>query len=237
MQQTLDQTRQLALEEAADKKLKVSEVKDIQREKIAQLFNAKGSDGAALMGEDMSVTPDIQDELTEGMEKEHDERMKNIEAAPDAYVLPNDGTVVGLQHDDTRTIGIAGRALDSDRVAKHEAKHRDQEIGDQSVDLPLTGDPKIDATRQLSRRALRENGAVEAEGGLKDHTPEYHEYVESSDAIATYLNGEGMDGDAMVNEAGDTNAGFEKLHESMIIASIKNRLKEEMPAAEKVLAA
>lgn len=236
MKQALDQTRELALKEAADKKLKVSEVKDVQRDKIAQLFNAKGSDGASAMGEDMSVPSDIQDELKEGVEKEHDERMKNIAAAPDAYVLPSDGTVVGLQHDGTREIGIAGRALDSDRVAKHEAKHREQETGDQYVDLPPTGDPKIDEISKLSRRALRENGAVKAEGGLKNHTPEYHEYVDSSKSIATYLNAQGMDGDKMVDEAGDTNAGFDKLHDSIMIASIRQKLGEQVPDAEKVLA-
>ena len=207
-------------------------MKDVQREKIAELFKSQNSDVATT-----PVAPDIEDEIIEGAEKEHDERMKNIEAAPDAYVLPSEGTVVGLQHDDTRKIGIAGRALDSDRVAKHEAKHREQEIGDQYVDLPPTGDPKIDEISKLSRRALRENGAVKAEGGLKDHTPEYHKYVESSESIATYLNAQGMDGDKMVDEAGDTNAGFDTLHDSIMIASIRQKLGEKAPDAEKVLAA
>lgn len=229
VKRTLDQTRELALEEAAQKKLKVSEVKDVQREKIAELFKPQNSD--------QTVAPDMEEEIIEAADKEHDERMKNIAAAPDAYVLPSDGTVVGLQHDDTRKIGIAGRALDSDRVAKHEAKHREQEVGDQYVDLPPTGDPKIDEISKLSRRALRENGAVKAEGGLKDHTPEYHEYVESSESIATYLNAQGMDGDKMVDEAGDTNAGFDQLHDSIMIASIRQKLGEQVPDAEKVLAA
>lgn len=233
VQQALDQTRELALKEAADKKMKVSEVTKVQHDKIADLFSAKGTDGASLMGGDMS----IKDEVEEQADAEHEERMKNIAAAPDAYVLPSDGTVVGLQHDDTREIGIAGRALDSDRVAKHEAKHREQEVGDQYVDLPPTGDPKIDEISKLSRRALRENGAVKAEGGLKNHTPEYHQYVESSENIASYLNAQGMDGDTMVDEAGDTNAGFEKLHDSIMIASIRQKLGEQVPDAEKVLAA
>jgi hypothetical protein len=222
----LEQTREQAMEEAAKQELKVSEVKNVQLEKLDNLFGAKGSDGAATMGEDLS----IQEEMKAEVEKDHAERMKNIEAAPDAYVLPDEGTTVGLQHDDTREIGIAGRALDSDRVARHEAKHREQEAGDQSVELPPTGDPEIDEVRTLSRRAFREKGAIDAEGGLKDHTPEYFEYVKSSNRIAQYLKRNGMDGDAMVDEAGDTNAGFDKLHESIMIASLKKRIAEGAPA-------
>ena len=233
----LEKTEQVALKNAADTKAKVADVKELQRKEFLKLMNVKGSDGVAASGEDMSIPDDLKAQVDKGIEEKHAERMKNIAAAKDAYVLPDEGTVVGLQHDDTREIGIAGRGLKDDRVAKHEAKHREQEEGDQTVELPPTGDPKIDEVRKLSRRALREKGAIDAEGGLKDHTPEYHEYVDSSNRIAKYLKAEGMDGEALVKEAGDTNAGFDKLHESMVIASIKKRLKEEVPDAEKVLAA
>ena len=223
----------LALEEAAKSKRRVSEVRDLQHEKIEDLFAAKGTDGAALMGEDVSIA----DDLKKRADETHDQRMNNIAAAPDAYVLPDEGTVVGLQHDDTREIGIAARGLEDDRVAIHEAEHRTQETGDQSVELPPTGDAKVDNIRILSRRSLRENGAVKAEGGLKNHTPEYHGYVASSEAIADYLNGRGMDGEALVDEAGKTNVGFDELHQSIVIASIKDRLKADVPEAEQVLAA
>ncbi|MBP7114294.1 MAG: hypothetical protein KBA40_02460 [Candidatus Peribacteraceae bacterium] len=232
----LEKTEQAALKNAADTKAKVADVKDLQRMEFLKLMNVKGSDGSAAGGEDMCIPVDLKAQVDKGIEEQHAERMKNIAAAKDAYVLPDEGTVVGLQHDGTREIGIAGRGLKDDRVAKHEAKHREQEAGDESVDMPLTDDPEIAEIRQLSRRALRENGAVKAEGGLKDHTPEYHEYVNSSNRIAKYLKAQGMDGGALVEEAGDTNAGFDKLHQSIVLASVKQRI-EKMSEADQVLTA
>lgn len=232
----LEKTEQTALKNAADTKAKVADVKELQRKEFLKLMNVKGSDGAAAGGEDMSIPDDLKTQVDKGIEEQHAERMKNIAAAKDAYVLPDEGTVVGLQHDGTREIGIAGRGFKDDRVAKHEAKHREQEAGDQSVDMPLTDDADIAEIRHLSRRALRENGAVKAEGGLKDHTPEYHEYVNSSNRIAKYLTKNGLDGEALVEEAGDTNEGFDKLHQSIVLASVKQRFAK-IPEAEQVLAA
>lgn len=214
----LEKTEIAALRDAAEGKKKVADVGSIQRQKIIDILGAKGSDGDALMGEDMQ----------EGLKERHEQRMKAIAPAPDAYVLPDDDMMVGVQYDDTRAIGIAGRALTDDRVAKHEAKHRTQEQGDQSVDLPPTGDPALDRMRTLSRRALRENGAIAAEGGLKNHTPEYFGYVQSSNDIAAFLDQHGMNGKSLVEDAGDTNAGFDTLHESIVSIAIRERINNAM---------
>jgi len=110
----LEKTEIAALRDAAEGKKKVADVGFIQRQKIIDILGAKGSDGDALMGEDMQ----------EGLKERHEQRMKAIAPAPDAYVLPDDDMMVGVQHDDTRAIGIAGRALtDSCCQTRSQASH------------------------------------------------------------------------------------------------------------------
>jgi len=82
--------------------------------------------------------------------------------------------------------------------------------------------------RTLSRRALREHGAIAAEGGLKNHTPEYFGYVQSSNDIAVFLDKHGMDGNKLVDDAGDTNAGFDALHESIVSVAIWEQINIAM---------
>lgn len=225
-------TEEQAFDEAANSKMRVKEVGELHQQKIQELLTGHVDDSQMIV-----QTSPAADSLIAQAEERHRERMANIAAVPDAYVLKEEGNVVGVQHDDTREIGITAAGLTTDRVALHEAKHREQEIGAQEVELPLTGDPAIDSMRMLSRRALRENGAIKAEGGLQNHTAEYHGYVASSDAIASFLNREGEAGDQLVEEAGDTNAGFDALHTAIVSVAMRHHLQTALQDSRQFLAA
>ncbi len=227
LKKLLEDSEKAALKEAGEKKMKVAAVKDVQRNKIMELVGAKGSDGDAASGENLSIPKDLKEELDDGIKKSHQNRMKNIAPAPDAYVLPDKGNTVGLQHDDTREIGIAGRALNNTNVPEHEAAHRRQGTGNPTADIPKTGDSVIDAKGgKLPRLTFREWHSVRAEGGLKNHTPEYFDHVETTNRIAKYLNQNGEAGDALVEKAAMTNDGFREMTEAMEIAAIRKHLKE-----------
>lgn len=234
IQKLLEQSEQQALKEAGEKKMKVNAVADLQRKKVMELVNSQGSDGDAAMGEDMSILTDIKNDIDKGLQKSDQDRRKSVAPAPDAYVLPEDsGEMVGLQHDGTREIGIAGRALKDDRVAKHEAAHRKQEGGAPVAKIPKTGDSVIDAKGgQISRIGQREWDSVRAEGGLKNHTPEYFDHVETTNRIAKYLNENGEAGDALVQKAAMTNDGFREMTEAIQIAAIRKQLKEGTGVSE-----
>ncbi len=243
LRKTLEHTKREAIEQAAKEGRKVSDIKALQRESLQKLIhgNAKGSDGAAAGGEDLHVSEDLAVEAEQGIDKQHDQRMKAIGAAPDAHVFKRTDGTVGRQYDGSKKIELADEVLDdpesAERVAKHEAEHRLQEDGNQQAELPETGDPEIDQMRTVSRIAMRENGAVKAEGGLKDHTPEYHEYVGTSNRIAKYLNSNGQSGDQLVEEAGRTKQGFEKMTTAIQLAALQHQMNERMKQQATALAA
>lgn len=227
-----EQTEQQALDEAAKGQLKVAAVKDIQKKKIEELMlsNAKGSDGAAAMVEDVSVQG-LQKEVEKKAEDADAERMKAIDPTADAYVLDSKDATAGLQHDNTRKVGIAARVLKdknlSRRVALHEGKHREQEEGDMTATLPPTGDPVIDRQRgKIRRLAFREKQSVDAEGGLNGHTQEYHEFVATTESVAKFLDSQGHNGKELAEKAADTNEGFREMQEAVQIAAIQKSLKE-----------
>lgn len=227
-----EQTEQQALDEAAKAQSKVAEIPKIQKKKIEELLygKAKGSDGAAAMGEDVSVKG-LQQDIEKKAEEADAERMKAIDPTADAYVLDSKDATAGLQHDDTRKVGIAARVLTdkklANRVALHEGKHREQEEGDMVATLPPTGDPVIDRQRgKIRRLAFREKQSVDAEGGLNGHTKEYYEFVETSESVAAFLDAQGHNGKELAEKAADTNQGFREMQEAMQIAAIQKSLKE-----------
>ncbi len=225
-----DRSREEALKEAAQQELKVSDVQKVQKEKLDVLLKAKGTDGQAALGEDLSLTEDIQAEVTKKIDDEHDDRMDAISSTPGAYVFERKDETAAVQDDADRSVGIAHDGFedmdDLKRRADHEGEHQKQETGDQVADFPPTGDTEIDKERTLTRSMFRENGAIEAEGGLNGHTTEYEGFVTRSNRIAQYLKRSGEDGDALVKEAAKTNAGFQELHESLVIAAIKKSLAD-----------
>jgi hypothetical protein len=225
----IDVSRQKALEEAGKSERKVSEVKKIQKDKLREIIEgAKGTDGAATVG-NLTMTGELEADLTAGIEKDHTKRMQSVEETPDAYIFKRVDATAGVQHDDSRKVGIAHDVMAdpkaAEKVSLHEGEHQNQEAGAQVAALPPTGNPVIDKDRHVSRLALRENLSIKAEGGLSNHTPEYFGYVEKANAYAEVLDDAGQNGKAMVEEAGRTVEGFEKMHEAMYVASIQKALK------------
>ena len=229
MDQLLKETERIALEQAAREEKKVSDIQGLQREALEEILSPAGSSG------DSSFSDQIIAQAEQKIAEEHAVRMNAVEAAPDAYVFERTDAAVGLQHDDDRRIGIADEALEdaalTERIAKHEAEHRLQETGDSSASIPKTGDEVVDSTGgTIDRLTFREAAAVEAEGGLADHTEEYHTYVETAEHVAAYLDEAGIEGTAAVEEAGRTNEGFEKLQEELTVAAIQKELRERSSA-------
>lgn len=230
LEAAVDAAEKRALEAAGKEELPVRDVQDLQRQELHALLygDAQGSDGSSATENTMELPTEAEAALSE----DHAERMQAVDAAPDAYVFRRTDATVGVQHDDDRSIGIADEALSdaetTKRIATHEAEHRAQEEGDAVASLPETGNPTIDRVRTRFRRLIfREHGAIEAEGGLKDHTPEYHEYSDVASATKEYLNGAGMNGTELVRWAGERRDGFQKLAGAMVSASIRRRLQEQ----------
>lgn len=226
----LDVSRKQALEEAGKSEKRVSEVKNVQHDKLKEIIEgAKGTDGAATVG-DLTMTGELQADLKKGVEEDHKKRMEAVAETPDAYVFKRVDATAGVQHDDTRKVGLAhdvvGNLDAAKKVAKHEGEHQNQEAGAQVAALPPTGNPIIDKDRHVNRLALRENLSIKAEGGLSNHTPEYFGYVKTADAYAEVLDDAGHNGRAMVEEAGRTVEGFEKMHQAMFVATIQKQLEE-----------
>lgn len=225
----IEASREKALEKAGKAEAKVSEVKNIQRQELSGLLygKAKGTDGATAGGEDLKLEP----EAEAAIEKDHEERMTAVEAAPDATVFERIDETAGVQNDGDRSIGIAHDILldkkATTNVALHEGEHAKQEVGAQVAAIPETGNATIDKGQgKLRRLGFREDLSIKAEGGLKDHTPEYHGFVATTDATREYLNEAGMDGDRLVHDAGRTVRGFEEMHHSLLQAVMQKRVEE-----------
>ena len=228
----LERSRQIALEQAGEKEEKVADVATLQRNAYKKLLaDAQGSDGEALDRTNL-ISEETTADIDEAIDKDHADRMSSIGAAPDAYVFKRTDATVGLQHDGDRRIGLADEVLDdadlAKRVSAHEAEHRRQETGNSAAALPETGNADLDRKGGIDRLTFRENGAIKAEGGLAGHTEEYHGYVQTSDAVAEYLNANGESGDALVTEAGATNEGFAKLHQAIVSAATRRKVEEQM---------
>lgn len=229
LQKAFEITKKKAIEEAARKEVQVKDIKEIQNRKLKELLmgNAKGGDGATETG---LTSKDLIVEGERKIEKDAQEREATIDAAPDAYVFKRTDATAGVQHDDTREIGLADTVLLNpelaERVSKHEAEHREQDAGNQVLELPPTGNPVIDKTRKIERLALREKLSIDKEGGLNGHTPEYAGYVATAEATAEVLNQGGYNGEKMVEDAGRKVEGFQKLQEAMILSVVKKQLAE-----------
>jgi len=221
-------SRSNALERAGETEAAVKDVRTLQKQEMAKLLygDAKGTDGAAEGSGDMELPPETQ----QALDDEHEERMKALGDAQDAYVFTRTDQTAAVQDDSDRSIGIAHDGLedmdDLARRAAHEHEHREQEAGDAVPEIPETGVPVSDKERGSNRRLVfRENGSIKAEGGLKDHTPEYHNFVAVSDATAQYLNEAGANGDELVEAAGKSREGFMRLQQAMVMASLRKRLQ------------
>ncbi len=237
----LEHSEDVALKEAGKTERKVSEVKDLQRQSVMNIINPQGSDGAAGGGEDMNIPGQLSADIDKGIEKSDQERMASIGEAKDAYVFNRTDPTVGVQDDADRRIGLADEILknpeQAKRVAAHELEHTKQETGDAILRLPKTVSPIIEHQRgKIRRLTFREHGAIKAEGGLANHTPKYHGFVETSNAVAQYLNEAGESGTELVEEAGLTNAGFQELEQTIQLVSLKKRLEEAQVETSLVLA-
>lgn len=224
-----EQSRITALEKAGGAEAKVKDVKEIQKKGMHELLygNAQGTDGSAAGGEELWLEPEAETLI----ENDHQERMKSVAAAEDAHVFRRVDETAGVQNDGDRSIGIAHDILLDEKAAKrvalHEGEHAKQETGAQVAEIPKTGIAAIDKRQgKLERLFFRENGSIKAEGGLDNHTEEYHAYVNTSDATREFLASMGMNGDQLVNDAGRTVKGFETLHRSMVQAVIEKRREE-----------
>jgi hypothetical protein len=230
--------REAALKEAGEKELPVSDVRKLERDHFYAILTgqAAGSDGASADGSLEELPDELRSEVDRRVGEEDTDRKRAIAATPDAHVFKRTGNMAGYQDDDTNKVGIADDILANPelatRVSKHEAKHVEQEGGDEVLKLPETGNPEIDGNREGIRRLVfREDGAIRAEGGLSDHTPEYQGYVKTSKAVARYLDESGQNGERMVEVAGDTSEGFRELQAAMVVAAVKKRIKEQAPMA------
>lgn len=226
----LEQSRFKALERAGKTEAQVRDVQDIQRKEMQKLLygNAKGTEGESAQG--AMEMPTLQPELEQAIKKDDRERMEAINETPDAYVFKREDTAVGVQHDDDRSVGLADEILRDPKqarnVSKHEGAHRKQEIGDQVATLPETGNPKIDKHRQDFRRLIfREDHAIAAEGGLKNHTSEYRGFVDTAQATEEHLNAVGMEGKKLREDAAKSTEGFRTLQEALLMASFRHRMR------------
>lgn len=174
-------------------------------------------------------------ELEARAKKADAKRVAQIAPTPDAVVVKPDGDMLAQQDDSNRQVGITARGLSDDavesgltkRAALHEGDHQKQEIGDQKMELPPTGNPTIDGYRAGFRRlTFREDRSIHAEGGLAGHTAEYHGYVKYADAVRGELNAAGENGDAMVRDAGYTVKGFQDVHAALARAAILKQVKQ-----------
>ncbi|MEQ1849273.1 MAG: hypothetical protein ABL890_01645 [Candidatus Peribacteraceae bacterium] len=214
-----EQTKQKALEEAGKNEMRVSKVSGVQKQMVQNLL-------ADNEGSEESRTLIL--EVNQKIERQHAERMQSIQAAPDARVFERTDSMAAVQDDNTREIGIADDILaDADaaeRAAIHEAKHREQEEGMQTFSYIDENDKQS----EVRRLPFREDESIEAEGGLKDHTPEYHDYVAHTKEVAEKLNAAGENGHALTREAARSVKGFEKVRQKLIEHSIRTRMEKEL---------
>jgi hypothetical protein len=230
----VDASRDKAMEKAGESEARVSAIQDIQKEEVKQLLG--GADGNTSGAEQLIAA--AEQEIAD----EHAERMTTIKDTPDAYVFERTDATAGVQHDDTREVGLADDVLmnpeNAKKVSAHEGEHLKQDAGHQTAAIPETGDKQIDGQNGgFSRRMFRENGAVKAEGGLRNHTQEYHDWVKTAAATAKYLNEEGADGDRLVKAAGETNAGFAELTQTLATVAIRKRIREQVKVSPQAVAA
>ncbi len=228
------QARQRALEQAAQTGARVSEIGAMEKRCVQELLQQEGvtTTGAGPQGEGRDA---IEQQLRKRADAADAKRMAAVSETPDAVVMDSKGATVGVQHDGSRSIELATRVLDdagvegglAKRVSLHEGAHREQEEGDQALALPPTGNAEIDSYRHGFRRlAFRETHSIKAEGGLQDHTPEYHGYVRFTNAVASELNAAGENGNALVLEAGKTVAGFQKVHGVLVRSVMTKQLRQ-----------
>ncbi|MDD5056150.1 MAG: hypothetical protein PHZ00_07860 [Candidatus Peribacteraceae bacterium] len=224
-------SRQRALEIAAEKGARVKDVQEIQRAEFYRelVGEAEGGDGAATPANievlKLQVSEDVQKVVEERTEEDHNARMEVVEPTPDAYVLKPEGNIAGVQHDDSREVGIAPQALDDPSVPEHEHAHQLQETGNATLELPVeTGEKVLDEAGQVERRENREDDAMNAEsGGETDRPAEYVRYQEVADAERRLLNDAGKDGNRLVEQAAKTQEGFVQMHQELVHASIMKR--------------
>lgn len=235
------QARQRALDEAAKTGARVREIGAIEKRQVQALLQEEGvTTGAGPQGE---AKGGVVQELSTRADAADARRMAAVSETPDAVVMDSTDATIGVQHDGSRTVELATRVLDdagvqnglAKRVSEHEGAHREQEEGDQVLELPSTGNAAIDGYRSGFRRlAFRETHSIKAEGGLSGHTPEYHGYVAFTNAVKSELNAAGENGDAMVQEAGKTVAGFQKVHGVLVRSVLMKQFKAgDLAAATK----
>jgi len=216
----VDVTEKSALEEAGKNQARVAEVSTIQKEQVSGLF----SEGGMI---DQALRQDIETNIDE----RHAKRMQSIEATPDAHVFERTDSMAGYQEDGSKDVGLADDVvLDQElakRVSLHEARHTEQEAGTEVMET-LGAE---EGTESLDRLALREADAIDAEGGLNGHTPEYEAYVGKRDAWKTELDESGEDGAALTEAAARTKEGFVQLHQKLTVARFKKRLERELALA------
>jgi hypothetical protein len=224
-------SKQRALEIAAENGTRVEDVQEDQRAEFYRnlVGEAEGGDGAATPANievlKSQVSEDVQRVVEQRTKEDHDERMEAVESTPDAYVLKPEGNIAGVQHDDSREVGIAPQALEDPSVSEHEHAHQLQETGNETLELPVeTGEKVLDEAGQVERLENRENDAMNAEsGGAKDRPDEYVRYNEVADAERRILNNAGKDGDRLVEQAAKTKAGFVQMHQELVRAAIMKR--------------
>lgn len=216
----VEQSEATALQEAGKSKAKVADVANIQKEQVRGLF-AKG--GMV----DQALVQDIESEI----DQKNQERMASISATPDAHVFERTSSVAGFQEDGTKEVGLAHDVVQdpelAKRVSKHEGRHTEQEGG---TEVAATIDEK-GGTETIDRLALREADAIDAEGGINGHTPEYEGYVARRDAWQAELDEAGENGKALTEAAARTKEGFVTLHQKLTTARLKKRLENEFALA------
>jgi hypothetical protein len=239
---TLDVAQELArkraIEKAAEKEAAVRDIAVLEKQEFFILLTgAKGSDGASTNGSINALEEQVPDAIVMQVnlrtQEDGREIQEAVSATPDAHVYRRTDEMAAFQDDGDRSVGIGHDAFEdleeARRRSKHEGEHRDQEKGDQVMELPTTGNPMIDRERgKLRRRVFREKGSMDAEGGAStDHTEEYQEMDQAADAVAEYVSSSGEDGTRLVQEAGETVQGFEKLHAAIVVATVRNNLRRQ----------
>jgi hypothetical protein len=231
-----EDSREQALTIAAQRELPVREVREIQKQQFYVLLTGVSADGVGWTATSTTdgrgvIPPELAQEVDSRVESDHDETMQSISETPDAIVFKRDGAMAGYEQDQTREVGLAEDVVADPELAKrvsvHEGAHVDQEPGDLEADLPETGVAILDEQPTISRTEDREFLAVEAEGGLQDHTPEYAMYVARAKAKAAFLDRQGFDGNRLVQESGNTVQGFRNMHAALVQAAMKKHMKEQ----------
>lgn len=119
------------------------------------------------------------------------------------------GNQVGEERDDTRTIyvdvsmaSVQTQEVQAKEVNDHEFRHMQQVSTADVMDVPQTGDAKVDALLQVEHKAYREEDAMFIAGDAftsHQYTTDFKKPVQD---VAAYLDSHGGDGQRLVREAG-----------------------------------